>query len=130
MNPDLHLLAGAQLLKAKLQPTAPAAPGRTDAAAPDFAAILKGRLKGAPLKFSAHAESRLESRNISLSDGELDALNAAAAKAEAKGARDTLVMMGDVAFIVNIQNRTVVTAVDRESMSEHVFTSIDSAVVV
>ena len=38
-------------------------------------------------------------------------------------------ILGDVAFVVSVKNRTVITAVDSESMKENVFTNIDSAIV-
>ncbi len=86
--------------------------------------------KGEPLKFSAHALARLQSRNITLSRSDLDAMNAMADKAAAKGAKQSLFMMGDVAMVVSIKNRTVITAVDGDSMRENVFTNIDSAAIV
>jgi flagellar operon protein len=39
-------------------------------------------------------------------------------------------MVDDVALVVSIKNRTVITAVDKASLKENVFTNIDSAVVV
>jgi flagellar operon protein len=51
-------------------------------------------------------------------------------KAEAKGARESLMVMGDTAFIVNIPNRTVITAVNSGQLKDNVFTNIDSAVIV
>jgi flagellar operon protein len=83
-----------------------------------------------PLKFSAHAQQRLESRNISLSTDDVAKMNAMADKAAAKGAKQSLFMMRDVAMVVSITNRTVITAVDQSSMKENVFTNIDSAAVI
>ena len=81
------------------------------------------------IKFSNHASKRLESRNIQLSENELGKLNEAVSKAENKGAKDSLVMMNDTAFIVNIPNRTVVTAMPiGNGAEENVFTNIDSVV--
>ncbi|NOX18058.1 MAG: flagellar protein [Chlorobi bacterium] len=80
------------------------------------------------LKFSNHASRRLESRNIELSEKELLKLNNAIGKAEAKGAKDSLVMMNDTAFIVNVPNRTVVTAMPVGGGEENVFTNIDSVI--
>lgn len=85
---------------------------------------------GAPLKFSAHALQRLESRNIRLSSDDITRLNAMADKAAAKGAKQSLFMMNDVALVVSIKNRTVITAVDQDSMKENVFTNIDSAAII
>jgi flagellar operon protein len=81
----------------------------------------------APLRFSAHAAARLQSRNITLSNDDLARLNAMAQKAADKGAKQSLFVMRDVAMVVSIKNRTVITAVDRDSMKENVFTNIDSA---
>jgi flagellar operon protein len=84
----------------------------------------------APLKFSAHAQQRLESRNISLTTDDVAKMNAMADKAAAKGAKQSLFMMRDVAMVVSITNRTVITAVDQSSMKENVFTNIDSAAII
>ncbi len=83
-----------------------------------------------PLKFSAHAQQRLESRNIRLSQDDVAKMNAMADKAAAKGSKQALFMMRDVAMVVSITNRTVITAVDQSSMKENVFTNIDSAAII
>jgi flagellar operon protein len=71
----------------------------------------------------------VERRGIDLSDGTLNRLEAGAARAAGKGSRDSVVFVDDTAFVVSIRNKTVITAVDREHMREHVFTNIDSAVI-
>lgn len=86
--------------------------------------------KQQPLKFSAHAQKRLLERNIELGEADIKELEKAVEKAEAKGARESLLLYGDLALITSIKNKTVVTAVDSESMQEHVFTNIDSALIV
>ena len=80
------------------------------------------------VKFSNHALKRLEARNIQLSDNDLSRIQNAVDKAEAKGAKDSLVMMDKTAFIVNIPNKTVVTAIEVAESNENVFTNIDSVV--
>jgi flagellar operon protein len=82
------------------------------------------------LKFSHHAEQRLQQRGIELLPDQLERIANAVDQAAAKGAKDSLVLFKDIAMIVNVPNRTVVTAMDGNSMKEHVFTQIDSAVVV
>ena len=57
-------------------------------------------------------------------------MNAMTEKAAEKGAKQSLFMLRDVAMVVSIKNRTVITAVDRDSMKENVFTNIDSAAVI
>lgn len=83
-----------------------------------------------PLKFSAHAQQRLESRNIHLTSDDVAKMNAMADKAAAKGSKQSLFMMRDVAMVVSIANRTVITAVDQQSMKDNVFTNIDSAAII
>ena len=83
-----------------------------------------------PLKFSAHATARLQSRNIQLSSDDVARMNAMADKAAEKGAKHSLFMLKDVAMVVSIKNRTVITAVDQQSMKENVFTNIDSAAII
>jgi flagellar operon protein len=83
-----------------------------------------------PLKFSAHAQQRLASRNITLSSDDVAKMNAMADKAAAKGSKQSLFMMRDTAMVVSITNRTVITAVDQNSMKDNVFTNIDSAAII
>ena len=59
----------------------------------------------------------------------MDRLNGAVQRAAGKGSRDALVLMDDLAMVVSITNRTVVTVVDKESLKQNVFTNIDSAVI-
>jgi len=91
-----------------------------------FDAIFKEELE--KVKFSSHALKRLESRNIQLSETELGRIQDAVYKAESKGSKDSLIMMDKTAFIINIPNKTVVTAIDVANSNENVFTNIDSVV--
>src|SRR5690606_9272855 len=81
------------------------------------------------LKFSNHAIERIKSRGIQMGPEQLQKLEQAVEKAESKGAKETLVLMGSSALIVNIKNKTVVTALDQNMMKENVFTNIDSTVI-
>ncbi len=83
-----------------------------------------------PIKFSGHAQTRLASRQITLTEGDLAKLGDAITKAAAKGARESLVLMDKAALVVSVPNRTVITAVARDDMKENIFTNIDSAVLI
>jgi flagellar operon protein len=102
--------------------------------APSFKSVLDAAsaqsTASEPLRFSAHAIQRLQSRNITLSTDDVARMNAMADKAAAKGAKSSLFIMRDVAMVVSIKNRTVITAVDSDSMKENVFTNIDSAAII
>ncbi len=91
-----------------------------------FESIFQKELE--KVKFSSHALKRLEERNIELSDDEMSKINTAVDRAELKGSKDSLVMMNSTAFIVNIPNRTVITALPIADSKENVFTNIDSVV--
>jgi flagellar operon protein len=106
---------------------APAQPRRT-ATGQSFADVLGARLNGG-LTFSGHAKERIARRGIDLDAPALDRLQGGVDRAAAKGSRESLVLVDDTAFVVSVRNRTVVTAVDREHMRDHVFTNIDSAVI-
>ena len=108
---------------------APVTSGRTQpAGGPSFAEIFRQQQAGS-LQFSQHALQRVERRGIDLSDGTLQRLEAGAARAASKGSRDSVVFVDNTAFVVSVRNKTVITAVDKEHMREHVFTNIDSAVI-
>ncbi len=94
-----------------------------------FADLLDRRLaRSQPLRFSGHAVERLERRGIAVDESVLARLERAVAAADAKGSRSSLVLLDEKAFVVAVPTRTVVTALDRAHMREHVFTNIDSAV--
>ena len=82
------------------------------------------------LKFSKHASNRLMDRNIHLTDNQLERLNSGMRKAGEKGIKETLVMVDQLAFIVNVPNNTVITAMDQTQAKDNIFTNIDGAVIV
>jgi flagellar operon protein len=97
-------------------------------ASSEFGQILDQKINN--VKFSQHAMQRLESRNISFDQDKMAKLNDAVSKAAQKGARESLVLMNDLALVVSIKNRTVITAMDGASMKDNIFTNIDSAVII
>lgn len=82
------------------------------------------------VKFSKHALSRLDQRNIVLSENEIKDIDTAVKKAETKGIKDALIIMGDKTFVANIKNKTIVTASTNEKLKDNVFTNIDGAVII
>lgn len=82
-----------------------------------------------PVKFSAHAQNRLQHRQISLTEPQVARLEKGVSNAADKGAESSLVLLDNLAFIVSVRNRTVVTALEQAQTSSHVFTQIDSAVI-
>lgn len=96
---------------------------------PSFDSIFQDKLGENDIKFSAHAVKRLESRNITLTPKDMALLKDAVNKAETKGAKESLIVMDKLALVVSIKNRTVITAVDGNSLKDNVFTNIDSAVI-
>lgn len=112
------------------QPVQPNAKKASDTQG-DFGQILQDKIgKNQELKFSKHAEMRLQSRNIQLSGEQKEKISSAVSKAEAKGVKDSLVLMDNLAFVVNVKSRTVITAAGNNDLKESVFTNIDGAVVV
>ena len=87
------------------------------------------RQKQKPLKFSKHATQRLSQRNINLSDEQNIRLTNGVTEAEKKGVNESLVLVDNLASIVNVPNKTVVTAMDQEETNANVFTNIDGAVI-
>lgn len=118
---------------------APLAPPRAGTAAtpksdgPRFDQLLQqqvaAKAAGAGIKFSGHAQTRLASRQITLTDSDMAKLGDAITRAAAKGARESLVLMDKAALVVSVPNRTVITAVGRDDLKENIFTNIDSALI-
>lgn len=117
-----------------IQPIQPASANKTRNAGMEttgggFEQALNQALGG--VKFSQHALQRLQTRNITMSATQMDQLKNAVEKAAQKGARESLILMNsDLALVVSVKNRTVITAMDGSSIKDNVFTNIDSAVIV
>lgn len=82
------------------------------------------------VKFSKHADARLKQRDIQLTDEQMSRLNEGTQKAGSKGIKESLVILDNLAFIVNTENRTVVTAMDAAASDENIYTNIDGAVII
>ena len=79
--------------------------------------------------FSSHALQRMESRNLNFSEKDLQKLDDTVTKMAQKGARESLIYMNDMALVVSVANRTVITAMDGSSAKENIITNIDSAAI-
>ena len=99
----------------------------------EFGKLLQKNLD-AELKFSKHAQKRLFSREIQMAEKELKSLKEVVEKLKLKGARESLVLMNrknkdNLALLVSVRNKTVITAMNSENMRDNIFTNIDSTVV-
>jgi flagellar operon protein len=81
------------------------------------------------ISFSRHAEARLESRGISLSEEEKQQLSGAFDQLAERGAKESLVLLGERAYVVGVPKRTVITAMPRSEALGTIFTNIDSTFV-
>lgn len=69
-------------------------------------------------------------RGIDVSEEVMRNLNGAVQKAKEKGAKDTIVIGPQGAFLVNITNNVVITTLSQQEMRSNIFTNIDSAVLI
>jgi flagellar operon protein len=122
----------AQLGIQKIQPDKPAAEQQSirEAGEQFRQALEKARQTGQvpDVSFSAHASERLLQRGISLDAGDLKKISEGIDRAAEKGAKDSLMILRDMALIVSVENRTVITALQGETAKDNVFTQIDSAI--
>jgi flagellar operon protein len=96
-----------------------------------FEAVFQEELtRQSEVKFSKHAMERLQTRNIKLSNEDLNKINDAVNKAAEKGVKETLIIMGNSAFIANVKNKMIITAATEDNLKNSVFTNIDGAVII
>lgn len=112
-----RVAAGEQLVARMPQPST----------GPAFGDLLAERLGAEGIRLSAHAQKRLQ--NVDLGAAGADRLTSAVGRAEEKGSRESLILVDDLAFVVSVKNKTVITAVDQGRAKENVFTNIDSVVI-
>ena len=94
-----------------------------------FEEILQMTQQDGEVKFSKHAANRLNDRNIELTEEQLERLNDGTKKAGDKGIKESLVLIDELAFIVNTRSNTVITAFVQGETKENIFTNIDGAVI-
>lgn len=96
-----------------------------------FSEILTDKLKSRDgVRFSAHAVQRLNQRRIMLSSHDLARLQTGVQKVQEKGGKSSLILLDDMAYIISVQNKTVVTTMPTEYTTNKVFTNIDSVAIV
>lgn len=94
-----------------------------------FEEILRKTQQDGEVRFSKHAANRLNDRNIELTEEQLERLNGGTKKAGDKGIKESLVLVDELAFIVNTRSNTVITAFVQGETKENIFTNIDGAVI-
>ena len=82
------------------------------------------------IRFTKHADARLMQRNIRLTDEQMTRLEEGTRKASDKGLKESLVLVDDLAFIVNTDKKMVITAIDQNSSEDNIYTNIDGAVII
>ena len=97
-----------------------------------FAATLQQKIgEKQGVEFSKHAMQRLSERSIDITEGDtLDRLNKGVEIAADKGSSETLVLVGQNAFVVSVKNNKVITTIPQEELKGNIFTNIDSTVIV
>lgn len=106
--------------------TAVGAPSRSTTA---VASGFERAFEGARVSLSKHAASRLTRRDLPLDESRVKRLELGIDKAAAKGADTSLVLLDELALLVNVPQRLVLTAMSQNAMRDGVVTQIDSAVV-
>ena len=97
----------------------------------NFLHVLQKQVNEADgLKFSKHANARINSRQINISEEQMKRLQDGANKAGQKGIKESLVLVDSLAFIVNTKQNTVITAMDQQEANENIYTNIDGAVII
>lgn len=119
-------VSGPAEVRARTQPVRPSV---QTPQGPAFSDVLRDTAGTKPVTFSKHAVQRLERRQLTVDASTMQRLQDGVDRAAGKGARDAVVLVDDKAFVVSVTNRTVVTAVGKDQMKDHVFTNIDSAVI-
>ena len=97
--------------------------------APDTRLLERPATSGT-LQFSRHAQARMASRGIQLDDQDVTDISCAIDSLARRGAKESLLLLEDHAFIVGIPERKVITAMTRREAVGTIFTQIDSTVVV
>ena len=103
-----------------IAPQEPVRSGQQTRQGGDFHAALQQELQRSEqtreVAFSKHAISRAEQRGIEITPNLIDQLKGSMIRAQAKGATNILAMDAEKAFIINVPNAKVITAITQEEM--------------
>ncbi len=131
---ELHMLHNVRPLDPSKSP--PIVTGRPIEIAPlekpktPFSELLAKQIQDKiNLKFSSHALERISQRQIQVSASELDRLQRGFENVKQKGGNNSLILVDDNAYIVSVDNKTVITAMPKETTYDKVFTEIDSVAI-
>jgi len=96
----------------------------------NFSKFLREACERKSIKLSAHAEERITQRGIPVGNDEIEKLSAAMESVAEKGGSKAAILCHNTVFIADVSDRAIITALDKDNVSELVFTGIDSAVVI
>ncbi len=76
---------------------------------------------------SKHAALRLN--NIDFTEEDMKNIEKGFEIAESKNSKNTVMLYKDVALIASVENKTLITAVEKERSKDNIFTNIDSVII-
>ena len=76
---------------------------------------------------SKHAALRLN--EINFTEEDMKQIEKGFEIAKGKNSKNTVMLYKDVAIIASVENKTLITAVERERAKENIFTNVDSVVI-
>ena len=94
-----------------------------------FKEFLANEINDKTLKISKHAHERLNQRHITISEADWSLIENKIYEASQMGVKDSLVLVNEAALIINTQNNTVITAMDREEAKTQIFTNINGTII-
>ena len=109
-------------------------PLQNDKAAEEFNNILKNEVEKrqdeSDVRLSTHAARRIKDRNLEIDNQEFIKLREGINRLKNKGGRDSLIITEKAAYIVDVDQRKIITAMDKNNLGDNVFTKIDSTLVI
>lgn len=82
------------------------------------------------LKISKHAKTRMEQRNIEISQAKWEQIEKKISEAKTKGIKEPLVLLNNAALVVSANNNTVITMMERKEANGQIFNNIDGTIIV
>lgn len=131
---DIHLNIYTPVVTGKPQ-TAPTAKRESDSDQSDeqksFSDVLSDTInRNSEVNFSKHAVKRVTQHKLELTEDSISRLNEGVKIASEKNLEEPLILVGGMAFLVNVPNNTVITAINNDDTKGNVFTNIDGTVII
>ncbi|MBE6062726.1 MAG: flagellar biosynthesis protein [Clostridium butyricum] len=91
--------------------------------------LVKEKNKNSNMGFTVSKHAALRLNEINLTEEDMKKIEKGFQIAKDKNSKNTVMIYKDIALIASVENKTLITAVEKERAKDNIFTNVDSVVI-